>query len=80
VRQNSLSAHGDYGDFRVVLSLHMLKVFKHIRRIRAKYFSANGEYAKRILHFSHNTPRGIQLTLSEQILDQDQKNLDHLYI
>jgi hypothetical protein len=60
-RQNSLSAHGDYGYFRVVLYLRMLKVFKHIRRMRGKYFSANGEYAKIILHCSHNTPRGMIL-------------------
>jgi hypothetical protein len=39
MRKKSLSVHGDYGDFRMVLDVQSRL------RIRQKYFSVNGEYA-----------------------------------
>jgi hypothetical protein len=43
MREKSLSVHGDYDDFRVVLDVQSRL------RIRQKYLSVNGEYAERRL-------------------------------
>jgi hypothetical protein len=55
MRQNSLSAHGDYRDFRVLeIVSKYAKVFYRARIISLKNINVCGEYVKSILPFSNN--------------------------
>jgi hypothetical protein len=44
------------------------KVFKRIRRIRGKNLCVHGEDAKRLLAYSPNTPKDINVCLSRLII------------
>jgi hypothetical protein len=49
-------------------SPNMRKVFNRIRRIREKNLCVHGEDAKRLLTYSHNTPRDIKVRISQLII------------
>jgi hypothetical protein len=51
------------------------KVFKRSWRIRGKNLCVHGEDAKRLLAYSHNTPRDIKVCISQLIIIRIQKKL-----
>jgi hypothetical protein len=59
--------------FYIKLSPKTREIFKCTWRIRQKY-SVLGEYAKSILPYSPNTPKDIELSISQRIVDQREKN------
>ena len=52
------------------LSPNAPKVFKRIRRMRRKNLCVHGEDAKRILAYSPNTPKDINVCISRLIIIQ----------
>ena len=56
------------------LSPNARKVFKRIRRMHGKNLCVHGEDAKRLLAYSHNTPRDIKVLISQLIMIQIKKN------
>jgi hypothetical protein len=50
------------------LSPNARNVFKRIRRMHGKNLCVHGEDAKRLLAYSHNTPRDIKVRISQLII------------
>jgi hypothetical protein len=56
------------------LSPNARKVFKRIRRMHEKNLCVHGEDAKRLLAYSHTTPRDIKVRKSQLIIIRMKKN------
>jgi hypothetical protein len=46
----------------------------HVRRIRGKNLCAYGEYSKKLLAYSPYAPRDIKLSISQFIMEQNEKH------
>ncbi len=56
------------------LSPNARKVFKRIGRMHGKNLCVHGEDAKRLLAYSHTTPRDIKVRISQLIIIRIEKN------
>ncbi len=56
------------------LSPNARKVFKRIQRMHGKNLCIHGEDAKRLLAYSHTSPRDIKVRISQLIIIRIKKN------
>jgi hypothetical protein len=56
------------------LSLNARKAFKRIRRMHRKNLCGHGEDTKRLLAYSHTTPRDIKVRITQLIIIRIERN------